>query len=68
MKFSIYINRKRYEQEYQSLPKGKYSKTPVNELDTQYLSYALETFNLEEGMRYVLANELNKRLNLKDYI
>lgn len=68
MKIKHYLNRNKYIQQNVTLGKGKYAKTPIEELDTQYISYALETFNIDDGMRYVLVQELNKRCNLKDFI
>lgn len=68
MKLTLFLNRNKYAKQYTHLGKGKYSNTRIEHLDTQYISYALETFNLDEGMRFVLAQELNKRCNLKDYI
>jgi len=68
MKIKHYLNRNKYIQQNVTLGKGKYANSSIAELDTQYISYALETFNLDDGMRYVLAQELDKRCNLKQFI
>lgn len=68
MKLKHRINKKQYIKDNQHLNRGKYANQPIELLETSYIAHALETFILEDGLRFALTHELNKRCNLKDFL
>jgi hypothetical protein len=68
MKIIHRINKKKYLKNNKHLNRGKYANQPIELLETSYIAHALESFILDDGLRFALIQELNNRCNLKDFL
>lgn len=68
MKLKYILKGSHYKKQYTGFEQGKYALTSIQEIDTNYIAHALQSFILEEGMRYVLAQELVRRCKINDFV